>query len=243
MLSTKPWRTELVVYSGIALFTSICVGAVISAALRKFHVPGFQEVDALGNIFLGTFTFQGVAWLLAWLFLRRHHVSVADELGLKKPQLARSLLIAALVFVVVLPVVWLLQAASVALLTKLGWPPENQLSVQLLERARTWWTRGYLAVFAVVLAPVAEEFIFRGVLYPFIKQRGWPKLAFVSTSFLFALIHFDVPTFLPLFVLALALTWLYEVTDVLLAPMLLHALFNATNLVMLVLQHLGYLSP
>jgi hypothetical protein len=79
------------------------------------------------------------------------------------------------------------------------------------------------------------------MLFPFIKQLGWPKLAWFGTSFLFALIHLNVPTFVPLFVFALALTWLYERTDNLLAPITAHALFNATNLVMLLyqLQHPG----
>ena len=43
--------------------------------------------------------------------------------------------------------------------------------------ASTPGERSYFVFFAVVLAPVAEEFIFRGVLYPFIKQLGWPRLA------------------------------------------------------------------
>ena len=40
---------------------------------------------------------------------------------------------------------------------------------------------------------------------------------------------------MPLFVLALVLTWLYEKTDSLLAPIAAHALFNAANLVLLCL--------
>jgi membrane protease YdiL (CAAX protease family) len=84
-----------------------------------------------------------------------------------------------------------------------------------------------------VLAPVAEEFIFRGMLYPFVKQLGWPRLAWIGVSFAFALIHDDAATFVPLFVLALALTWLYEKTDNLLAPIAAHSLFNAANLVIL----------
>ena len=87
-----------------------------------------------------------------------------------------------------------------------------------------------------MIAPVAEEFIFRGILYPFIKQLGWPKLALFGVSFLFALIHVNAPTFVPLFVFALALTWLYERTDRLIAPILAHGLFNGANLIILFAQ-------
>jgi membrane protease YdiL (CAAX protease family) len=52
-------------------------------------------------------------------------------------------------------------------------------------------------------------------------------------SALFALIHFDAGTFVPLFIFALALTWLYETTDNLLAPIFAHSLFNAANLAVL----------
>jgi membrane protease YdiL (CAAX protease family) len=91
----------------------------------------------------------------------------------------------------------------------------------------------YLGFFAVVLAPVAEEFIFRGVLFPFIKQLGFPKIAWIGVSLLFALVHATPSIFIPLFVLALALTWLYEKTNTLLAPIFAHALFNAVGLVLL----------
>ena len=84
-----------------------------------------------------------------------------------------------------------------------------------------------------MLAPVAEEFVFRGVLFPFVRQLGRPKLAWLGVSLLFALVHANVAAFLPLFVLALALTWLYEKTDNLLAPIAAHSLFNAANLVIL----------
>jgi membrane protease YdiL (CAAX protease family) len=95
----------------------------------------------------------------------------------------------------------------------------------------------YLGFFAVVMAPVAEEFIFRGMLYPFIKQFGFPKLALFLTSILFASIHGSIIYFAPLFVLALAFTWLYEKTGNLLAPVIAHSLFNSVNLVILSLQH------
>jgi membrane protease YdiL (CAAX protease family) len=103
----------------------------------------------------------------------------------------------------------------------------------LLAGAKSWWARVYLGVFAVVIAPVAEEFIFRGVLYPFVKQIGYPRFAWIGVNFLFALIHMDAAALVPLFVLAIALTWLYEKTGNLLAPIAAHSFFNAANLIVL----------
>jgi membrane protease YdiL (CAAX protease family) len=55
-------------------------------------------------------------------------------------------------------------------------------------------------------------------------------------SLLYALIHLNLPTLVPLFVLALVLTWLYVRTDRLLVPIAAHSLFNAANLAILFLQ-------
>jgi membrane protease YdiL (CAAX protease family) len=43
----------------------------------------------------------------------------------------------------------------------------------------------------------------------------------------------DAAALVPLFVLALALTWLYEKTGNLLAPIAAHSFFNAANLIVL----------
>jgi membrane protease YdiL (CAAX protease family) len=133
----------------------------------------------------------------------------------------------------VLLVAWGLQFFSVTALEKMGFPREEEQAVTLMLGARLPWLRVYLAVFAIFIAPVAEEFVFRGTLYPLVKQLGFPKLALFGVSCLFALVHANVPAFVPLFFFALAQTWLYERTDNLLAPITVHALFNAANLVAL----------
>ena len=86
-----------------------------------------------------------------------------------------------------------------------------------------------------LLSGIAEELFFRGMLYPAIKQAGFPRLAVWGVSLLFALVHFNLVSFVPLFVLAILLTLLYEHTDNLLAPIAAHALFNALNFGMLYL--------
>jgi len=210
-----------------------CLGLLIAGSLQKAGIAAFQPPDGFGAVLLGTLGFQGAAWLLILFFLRQHQVGWREAFGFRGPRLPYALLMAVLVVVVLLPVALGLQQVSAVVLTRLGWPPEEQLAVTLLANTKSWWMRVYLGVFTVVLVPVAEEFIFRGMLYPFVKQLGWPRLAWVGVSFAFALIHDDAATFVPLFVLALMLTWLYEKTDNLLAPITAHSLFNAANLVIL----------
>ena len=119
------------------------------------------------------------------------------------------------------------------LLTWLGWATTEEMAVKLVKNAASLGPRIYLGFFAIILAPVAEEFFFRGLLFPFVRQLGYPRLAWLGVSVFFALIHWDVPTFVPLFVLALTMTWLYTKTGSLLAPITAHALFNAVNFAIL----------
>jgi len=88
-----------------------------------------------------------------------------------------------------------------------------------------------VVVVAIGIAPVAEELLFRGILYPAIKQAGFPGVALWGTSLLFAAIHVNLGIFVPLLLLALVLAQLYERTGNLLAPITAHALFNAFNFV------------
>jgi membrane protease YdiL (CAAX protease family) len=230
MLSEKPWRPEFMLLFGAAMVA--CYGFVALAALflQKSGATGFQNPDDAGFALLGTLGIEGPAWIFILLFLRRHKISVRDAFGLRGPDLRKSLLLAAGVLAVTLPAVWLLQDFSGVVLEKIGVPVESQRAVEIFLGIKSFWFRACFGFFAVVVAPVAEEFVFRGMLYPFVKQLGSPRAALFGVSAIFAAIHFDAGTFVPLFALALALTWLYEMTDNLLAPIAAHSLFNATNL-------------
>ena len=236
MLSPKPWRVEAVIQLVAGVLACLCLGVVAAGLLQKAGVAGFRTADSFGGVLVATLSFQGVAWVLILIFLRQHGVCWRDAFGLRNGNLKKSLLLAVGVLALALPVVLGLEHLSMLALSKLGWPPADQRAVELFVRARSGWQRAYFALFAVVLVPVAEEFIFRGALYPFFKQLGWPRLSLVGVSLLFALIHLSAPAFVPLFVLALAFTWLYEKTDCLLAPVVAHSLFNLANLVFLFLQ-------
>ncbi len=216
---------------------SIFLSGLTVGVLRKLAVAGFATPDSFGSVVVDTLSFQGAALIFGCVFVKLHDIHWHEVLGLPRPKMGRALLMAAGVLVISLPLVWGLQQVSILTLEKLGWLPETQNAVDLFLKAKSPWMRIYLGFFAVVLAPFGEEFVFRGVLFPFVKQLGWPKLAWFGVSFLFALIHVNLPTILPLFVLALIFTWLYHKTNCLLTSILAHSLFNAANLVLLCFLH------
>ena len=236
MLSYKPWRVEAVIQLIAGLFACLGVGVVAVTLLQKSGAGPFRSPESFANILLSTLSFQGAAWVLIVIFLRQHGMDWREGLGFRQAKLLKVMLLAGGVLAATLPVVLGLQQLSMLVLDKLGWASDDQRAVELIVNADSVWLRGYLVFFAVVLAPVAEEFIFRGMLYPFFKQLGRPRLALLGVSFLFAAIHLNAPTFVPLFVLALVFTWLYEKTDCVLAPIAAHSLFHTANLVILFIQ-------
>jgi len=112
---------------------------------------------------------------------------------------------------------------------------QEQAAIQeLQDPGITLAEKALLGFIAIVLAPLVEEALFRGILYPALKQRGWPRLALWGSSALFAAVHCNMATFAPLLVLALVLVFLYETFQNLLAPVAAHSLFNAANFLALI---------
>jgi membrane protease YdiL (CAAX protease family) len=82
----------------------------------------------------------------------------------------------------------------------------------------------------VVLAPVVEEVIFRGVLFNGLRVR-WPLLpALLITSLIFASFHFDEARLLPLVLVGALFAYAYERTGSLWGAIVPHAGLNAVAL-------------
>ncbi|QNN24783.1 CPBP family intramembrane metalloprotease [Planctomycetales bacterium ZRK34] len=98
-------------------------------------------------------------------------------------------------------------------------------------------TRWGLIISAVVLAPIVEETIFRGMWQTALLQSKvvlTPWAAIGITSVIFTLTHVQIANLnaLPaLFTLSLGLGYVYERSGSLLAPMLLHAIFNGLQII------------
>ena len=138
--------------------------------------------------------------------------------------------ISALCFV---PVAMGMQAATIKLAALLHIHLPEQSAMTLLRVANTWPDRAALGFMAIIAAPLAEEGLFRGVFFPAIRRYGFPNAAMWITALAFAAMHFTAMIFIPLVVLALLFSFLYERTGNLLASITCHATFNAINFVML----------
>jgi membrane protease YdiL (CAAX protease family) len=104
----------------------------------------------------------------------------------------------------------------------------------------TWPVRLYILLMAVLLAPLAEELLFRGIALPFLSVRVGSIPAILLVSALFAAIHFHLPSAFPLFVIGIGLSVTYFYSGSIVAPIMMHAAFNGVNLCMLLaVRHLN----
>jgi hypothetical protein len=233
MLWKKPWAPEGVLALIGGVIFAFVFGNVAAGLLHHAAVSGFQREDSVGTVLVATLCFHGAVIAGGTVFLKCHDTGWREALG--ERDWKYCLLLALAVLSVVMIAAYGLKALSELVMDRLHWEVTDQTAVTMILKAKPWM-RAYLAFFAVVLAPVGEEFFFRGLLFSTAKRHGWPKLGWFGVSFVFALFHVSAPIFLSLFVLALALTWLYEKTGGLLAPILAHSLFNLIGVIALVIQ-------
>ena len=163
------------------------------------------------------------------VFLKENRLDWRTAFGLGRPGTWLMPLISMGVAAAVLPAALVLADVSAWLLSQLEQPPVEQAAVQALRSMESPVSQLGFGFVAVFLAPVVEELIFRRILYPTVRQYTGRALALCATSLLFAASHANLVTFIPLTFLAVVLTWLYEATDNLLAPMATHCLFNLAN--------------
>jgi membrane protease YdiL (CAAX protease family) len=252
-------------------------------------------------------------WLMVWIFplnlatvilmLRFASGTQAENMGLSVQRPRENLALASFIWLAVTPIV-----IGVGFLVSLGHyeltgtKPEPHLLQRLAEQSPTPMNAVLIGISALVIAPIWEELMFRGVLQPWLTQREWgghlgmglaaligiidaisalkelsvPTIRMIvvtvspfvfvllmipgylyadrllkkwipgrevvqgifATALLFGMVHSsNWPTPIPLFVLGLALGYLSYRTQTLLAPILLHSLFNLVACLTLVFPH------
>lgn len=150
--------------------------------------------------------------------------------------------------------VWPLMMAAITLtmlIGKLVFGSEYQISrheqLELITAYPRWQLRILVFVVAVVMAPVLEEMIFRGLFQTVIRSffesrdskletssRVWLPV-FISSG-LFSMVHGNIPHWPALFLLGLCLGYAYEKSGSLFRPIFIHAFFNAITITFVLLE-------
>lgn len=151
---------------------------------------------------------------------------------------------ALVLFIMLLPIVWLVTLVWSNLLfavESIGWLEDvkPQELVTLFGKGGSPFAIGILVVMAVVLAPFVEEIIFRGCIYRFLKSQTSLLLAQALSGAVFAMLHANLLSFVPLMLVGILLARVYEKTGSLAVAIWFHAFFNAFSLSMLLITRMS----
>lgn len=218
------------------------LGALVSYAAGAFGAAVSLTDDMAYARLASNVLGNGAQVVAAAIFLTRF----TRPSGLPASPPFHAALAGVVAFMLITPIVASLSIALNALLVSLGQPrtPDaaHQTLAILAERRDPTLTALTLAHVAL-LVPIAEEFIWRGMVQPGIRSAlgAWPGIAI--TTVLFTLIHWGalapegrVVGLSMLVALALGLGILRERTGSVLAPIVVHALFNALNVALTLLK-------
>lgn len=92
-----------------------------------------------------------------------------------------------------------------------------------------------MAFMAVIVAPLCEEVVFRGYIYPVAKKYAGSWTAAIFSALIFSAAHGSVAAMVPLFVFGLLMVAIYEFTGSLWAPIAVHFLFNGSTVAIQIL--------
>lgn len=117
-------------------------------------------------------------------------------------------------------------------LSKQVLPPDRPHPMLIAVKSASAFWQAMVILSAVVLAPLAEEIFFRGLLQSMLRRytrRPW--ISVLIASAFFAAVHFPQAQNVPaLFALGIVLGYNYERSGRLYAPIIIHAVFNAVNI-------------
>lgn len=109
-----------------------------------------------------------------------------------------------------------------------NWQPlfRNNFSVTLRAQELLKFPSLLLIIIPLVIAPILEELLFRGILLEYLSRTNGVMMAVVLSSFFFSLHHLTLSQLLPAFLGGIYLGVLYLKTYSLSSTILAHVCFN-----------------
>ncbi|SRR6266496_350417 len=208
---------EAIVSAVLIVFLLLNIGASLSHPSIEFSTR-----NLLGNFLLMVFL---VLFIVTFLKLRGFDVVALG--GFLKISFFRALSTGAILLFFAYPLIlW----SDIITQRFFGGSSTRQSIVEFFSGSRTMDQRIMIIIFAIAIAPVIEELLFRFFLYNVLKRYFGRFLGVVSSALLFAAAHAHFPSFVPLFVLGSCFAIAYEWSGSILVAMTMHSLFNSLTL-------------
>ncbi|MGZ6256410.1 MAG: CPBP family intramembrane glutamic endopeptidase [Candidatus Limnocylindria bacterium] len=223
---------------GVLLLIAIIVGTVVALGAGRTALALFDNrpLSVPGTLLLLTSTQIGLLAVTGAMVVAPRALAGVHLVG--PTGLGRSLLVGLGIAIPAWIGAQLLAAAAGVLLQALGFKQDVGVLDTVLQRGDPT----VILLAFLLVAPVAEEIFFRGVVYNAWERERGPRVAVVGSALLFAVIHTSLFSLVPIFALGLALALVYRSTRSLAATIAMHAGFNAISVVIALLVRQGILA-
>ncbi|MCF7887506.1 MAG: CPBP family intramembrane metalloprotease [Candidatus Omnitrophica bacterium] len=148
------------------------------------------------------------------------------DLSLKKKELNFVIKI----YTAIIPLTALAIFINLFLIKALGIEPGSSPVMRLIPLINTKISLFLFITQTIIIAPFAEELIFRGVFYKLLRKKYNFMISAASLSLFFAFLHRSPTGVLGLFIISFSLCYIYEKTQKISAAFLFHALHNTITL-------------
>jgi uncharacterized protein len=234
------WQAFAALGAGLAILVASTFAGSVAAVLFDRWVDidtpraySAGTLESFSTARLGVFlaTFQLVALCLTLLASR---LFAGDRIQLMGLEMPRGGGLAVAKFVAGLLALALVYASLVYAVDHGALLGDVKPFAAMMQSA-TWWM---VLLAAAVGAPVAEETLFRGLVYGVLRESAVGKIgAAVVTAVVWASVHaqYSVYGLGAIFLIGLYLAWVREKTGSIIAPMLCHGVYNGSIVLALML--------
>lgn len=213
--------------------------------LQIFNAKGFvlsvYDIPILrGLVLFGVYLLQVLGMLIPlWYFVVRKYDSTYEDFSFKWVGTLKTLLwiLGTYLFYLGVSILVIMIFFSLGI-GAFGFEPQTSL-FEVFGRDYVGFIFAFLI--AVVIAPFVEEIFFRGFVLQTLAKKISPFWGVVLTALIFASVHFEFQSVMPLLILSVILNVLYLKTRSIWPGILFHLFNNSVAFIMMLLIENGYL--
>ncbi|BEP30172.1 CPBP family intramembrane glutamic endopeptidase [Helicovermis profundi] len=211
----------VLLFFSVQFFTSVSAGITYSVSASSNGItpdPKFIQDSIMSHINTILIISDFLLLFILWIAFVIKRVKIKEYISFSKLSLKN--------LPVFIGISFLAQSLSTFLLTLTNYihPIENSYNDMLavLKSQSIFIT----IISAVILAPITEEILFRGIIFKKLHNNINLKTAIVIQAMLFSFVHFNLAQTLPTFLLGVVLAYMYYKTNNLWVPIFIHIIYN-----------------
>lgn len=231
-LARRPWDR---IDTGFMLAAALLPIAIFhSASMLAINMETASASDLeVPVVILQTGLMHGLVLLTAWRLVKAKGISLDEAFGITPSFVTRNISQGIMSYIAILPLVGVAAWIARFVMQKYGFDAPIQYPLKLITGDYPLALKTFIMFAACISAPIIEELLFRGVAMPYIARKTGTAASIIIVSVIFASIHMNTASFLPIFILSAGLSLSYVLSGSLLTSIIMHSLFNTVSLVVM----------